>query len=91
MALMCRGPKEEIPLPVIKMEWVIIPVCLQIPFLEEEGETELPKAFVPSSTAGGALLCTHRCLHTLIGVPAAGAEFLGKLSPRKERRERELV
>lgn len=38
MALMCRGPKEEIPLPVIKMEWVIIPVCLQIPFLEEEGE-----------------------------------------------------
>lgn len=38
MALMCHGPKEEIPLPVIKMEWVIIPVCLQIPFLEEEGE-----------------------------------------------------
>lgn len=38
MALMCRGPKEEIPLLVFKMEWVIIPVCLQIPFLEEEGE-----------------------------------------------------
>lgn len=38
MALMCRESKEEIPLLVIKMEWVIISVCLQILFLEKEGE-----------------------------------------------------